>query len=193
MLPRWTSQCYFTVHGTGKTSYTFLTVSTLSSTFALHKTPYIFSHTWNMGRQTLRLKYPEQHLTVLTEQTMLFGIDSYGRVGKKCSLCYLHLKRFLLWLCTELHHECKQTSKRALGLAAMEVSLRAVAREALVLVKYFNTSFLHELAKSTSLSIAKGPFFVPLTPSHIHAIQNLGSFTGVLCTESIVRGHTYTR
>lgn len=85
-----------------------------------------------MGRQTLRLKYSQQHHTVTAEQTMLFGIDSYGS-GVTISLCYLQLE---LLLCTQLHHKCKQTSKRALGLVAMEECLRAVAREALVLVRY---------------------------------------------------------
>lgn len=48
----------------------------------------------------------------------------------------LQLKQFLLFLCTQLHHKCKQTGKGVLGLVAMEVCLRAVSREALVLVKY---------------------------------------------------------
>lgn len=50
-------------------------------------------------------------------------------------LCYLHLKQIILFLCTHLKQ--KQTSKHPLGLVAMEVRLRAVTGEALVLVKYF--------------------------------------------------------
>lgn len=86
-----------------------------------------------MGRQTLVLKYSHQRHTVRAEQAILFGIDSFGRV--KMYLCYLHLKRFLLLLCTQLHHEFEQTSRRSLGPVAMEVFLGAVAREALVLVQ----------------------------------------------------------
>lgn len=117
---------------------------------------------------------------------MLFGIDSYGRV--KISLCYHHIKHFLLLLCTQLHRKCKQTSKHALGLVAMEVCPRAVTREALVLVKYnIKRIILHELAKCKSLSITKGPVF--LFPStHTFMSFRILAHSLVFCTQKAMEG-----
>lgn len=63
---------------------------------------------------------------------MLFGIHSH--LWKKKNKPVITAAD--CFRCTLIHHERKQTSKGAQGLVAMEVGLRAVSGEALVLVKY---------------------------------------------------------
>lgn len=191
MLAQRTSQGYCTWHNTGKTSFMFLTVSTLSWPLC-H-----FCSTQNTITFLTHLKHGKANFWAEIFLTTSYCITynrqcclekNSGRV--KFSLCLLHLKQFLPFLCSQLKFKCKQTWCTGSSCYGSMSESSHEGSPCPGQIHCLNKSYSHPkwLAKSTSLSIFKGPVFPdPLSP-HIHVIQNLGSFIGFLCTQSNVKG-----